>query len=650
MGTSQGMPPVFAKFTHDEQSYFAMFTRAHAGKIHWLIGVYIPEDDYFGEILANSRKTLWMTLAVSILATICGLIVAHRITRPISELDLRAREIKNDPETPLPRVQSMFTQIQHTADTFHGMHQSILSHKRELQKKEKLHRTILDTATEAIFMVDGQGRVMYWNTAAQTLFGQDDKILAGFCIFDLPAFVPSPDPWDLDLHSLLTQWETAPQIKNIRLTLETAADTHIPTEISMVRICMDETPYTIAVIRDISLRKREEEEKLAILSQLKQAQKIESIGTLAGGIAHDFNNILTSIIGNAELLKASLETDPENRPFVDAINLAGDRARELVRQILAFSHQDTRQEEIIHMEPIIQDACTLLSASIPPSIRLQKEISTPCSPISGDPAQIHQVALNLMTNALHAMEDSGGILTVGLQEVELIQDSALPDPNPGPGRHVCYTVSDTGTGIDPAVMDKIFDPYFTTKAKGKGTGLGLAVIKGIVEHHGGSIRVNSTPGQGTCFQVFFPQVPEKADPRTPPPLPAKITRGSEHILLVDDQVQVLNIQNQILEFLGYRITQRTSPQEALSLFMTAPEHFDMVITDYSMHPMKGHELARKLKAIRQDIPIILCTGYNEGIDREEILASGIQEIAVKPIKVKEFSAAIRRCFAPESPT
>ena len=633
---------VFAEFIHQDKCYFAMFTQVQAANTEWLIGVYIPEEDYLGEIQANSRRILWVTLLVSVLATLGGLFVGRKITRPISQLDHQAGQIKNDPEAPLPKIQSMFTQIQHTADTFYDMHRAVHKYKQELAHRERLHRAILDSANEAIFMVDDAGTIYYWNSAAFELFGVPAESAMGQNVFDLPAFKPSPNTWDLDLYALLTQRRTEPGIKNLRLPLTRPGGEEIPTEVSMVRVRMDDTAYTIAVVRDISLRAREEDEKLTVLSQLKQAQKMESIGTLAGGIAHDFNNILTSIVGNAELLQANMNTDEENRPYLDAITLAGDRAKELVAQILAFSHQDVRKAETLKLDTIIQDACRLMAATLPAGITLIKEINPQCSPVTGDSVQLHQVALNLLTNAVHAMADTGGTLKVGLREEELVQEGNFTTLDPGPGRYVCYRVSDTGTGIDPQVMDQIFDPYFTTKSQG--TGLGLAVIKGIVEHHGGGIRVTSTPGRGTVFKVYLPRARSREVAPPGPAAPTKIVKGSEHILLVDDQHQVLNIQRQILAFLGYRISQRSSALDALEAFRADPQRFDLVITDYGMRPMNGRVLARKLKEIRPDLPIILCTGYNQDMAPVDLPDADILEVVTKPIKIKEFSAAIRRCL------
>jgi CheY-like chemotaxis protein len=320
--------------------------------------------------------------------------------------------------------------------------------------------------------------------------------------------------------------------------------------------------------------------------------------------------------------------------------MAGDRARELVRQIMAFSFQDVHELKPLAVHTIINEACNLLASSLPVSITISRKIDENCRLVLGDATQIHQVALNLMTNAFHAMEEKGGTLTIGLEEIDLTGGALLESLELGPGHYLCYSVVDTGVGIDSQVMDKIFDPYFTTKAQGKGTGLGLAVIKGIVQSHRGGIHVESEPGKGSRFRIFLPvieadQKPVEMGGHT------RIQKGSEHILLVDDQKEVIRIERLILEVLGYRVTSRLSGRDALETFVASPETYDLVITDMNMSQMSGETLARKLLAIQPDIPVILLTGYHEGMTRNKARAAGIKDFLMKPVKLKEFSTIIR---------
>lgn len=632
--------PAFALFESDQKKYYTMFTGVEASTISWMIGVYIPEADYFGEINANRNLTLLVTLVVSLLATIGGLMLAGQLIRPISELDREARHIKHNDYSSLPRIKTVFNQIQRTADTFYDMKNAVVDYKKELEKTQMIHRAITDTANEAIFMVDDKGRISYWNAAAHLLFGYDAQQALGKYILDLEPFGQDLDSEDLTLYSLFSQREKNQSLKMVELKIITRGGQKIPVELSMVGIRIQDSWYAISVIRDICERKKSEKERLAIWKQLQAARKMEAIGTLAGGIAHDFNNILSGIFGYAELLRVSLKADDKLQTHVDSITMAGDRARDLVRQILAFSFQDVHELKPLEVHAIINEACNLLASSLPVSVKITRNIDNNCRLILGDATQIHQVALNLMTNAFHAMEEKGGTLSIGLKELELTGGPLLEELELGPGHYLCYSVVDTGVGITSQVMDKIFDPYFTTKAQGKGTGLGLAVIKGIVQSHRGGIHVESKPGKGSRFRIFLPVIEADCKP-VDMVGHTRIQKGSEHILLVDDQKEVIRIERLILEVLGYRVTSRLSGKEALETFVASPSTYDMVITDMNMSQMSGETLACELLSVQPDIPVILLTGYYEGMTRDKARALGIKDFLMKPVKLKEFSATIR---------
>ncbi|MCG8618465.1 MAG: ATP-binding protein [Desulfobacterales bacterium] len=641
-GTIEEIRPAFASFEAGEKTYYTMFTRVKADKIFWMVGVYIPEDDYLGAILANQRRTLLLTLAASILATVCGLYVAGKITRPISALDRQARRIKKNDWSSRPRIFSVFKEIQRTANSFDEMKNAVMTYERELKEKEAIHRAITETANEAIVMVDGSGRVAFWNSAAGDLFGFGAREAVGRHIRELTPFQRQFDDADVTLYTLFKGTYPFVPLKTVELMIRARSGKEVPAEVSMVGITLEDKQYAIAVIRDISLRRRSEREKLAIWQQLQQAQKVEAIGTLAGGIAHDFNNILSGIIGHAELLQTELDGNTEAEIHAEGIISAGERARDLVRQILAFSFQENHKLALVSLTEIIEEACNLMASSLPKSIVIEREIDNSCPPVSADSTQIHQVALNLMTNAFHAMEENGGRLTVGLAHRELVEEALLEEMDLTPGHYICYSVTDTGVGISSDAMDRIFDPYFTTKPEGKGTGLGLAVIKGIVQNHGGGIHVESLPGQGSCFKVFLPAAEEGEQAKPTAAGPARVRKGSERILLVDDQKTVINVERQILELLGYRVTSRLSGKEALEVFTASPDRFDLVATDMSMPEMTGDILAGKLLEIRPDLPIILLTGYSESIGRERALELGFRDLLMKPVRLRELSAAIRQ--------
>ncbi|MBU0464621.1 MAG: response regulator [Proteobacteria bacterium] len=366
---------------------------------------------------------------------------------------------------------------------------------------------------------------------------------------------------------------------------------------------------------------------------------MESIGTLAGGIAHDFNNILFPILGYAEML---LEDIPEDSPFKDSLKgiyTSALRAKGLVKQILTFSRQDTNELKLMKMQPVVKEALKLIRSTIPTTIEIKQDINADCGVIKADPTQIHQIVMNLATNAYHAMEETGGDLKVSLKEMEFgILD--LINPNMAPGIYACLIVSDTGVGMDKSLTDKIFDPFFTTKAIGKGTGMGLSVVHGIVTAMGGAIHVYSEPGKGTQFHVYLP-VGKSLSEKQVTNSKTQIQGGTEQVLLVDDEEAILTMEKRMLERLGYQVTSRTSSLEALEAFRASPDKFDLVITDMAMPNMPGDKLSAELIKIRYDIPILLCTGFSETMSEEKALSLGIKGFLFKPIVIKDLAHKIR---------
>ena len=393
------------------------------------------------------------------------------------------------------------------------------------------------------------------------------------------------------------------------------------------------------IARDISERKKVEKEKILLEKRIGQSQKMESIGTLAGGIAHDFNNILFPIVGYAEMI---LMDTPEDSPIRDSLNqiyTSSLRAKSLAKQILTFSRQERHELIFMKMQPIIKEALKLIRSTIPTTIEIKQDINTDCGVIKADPTQIHQIVMNLATNAFHAMEETGGELKVSLKEMEL-GTLDLINPNMAPGVHACLIVADTGKGMDKNLIDKIFDPFFTTKAIGKGTGMGLSVVHGIVTAMGGAIHVFSEPGKGTGFHVYLP-VEKSLSETQVTNSEAEIRGGTEHILLVDDEEAILTMEKQVLERLGYHVTSRTSSIEALEAFRANPDKFDLVITDMAMPKMSGNKLSEALTKIRPDIPILLCTGFSGNMSEEKATFIGIKGFLLKPIVMKDLAQKIR---------
>lgn len=375
--------------------------------------------------------------------------------------------------------------------------------------------------------------------------------------------------------------------------------------------------------------------------KLLQSQKMEAIGTLAGGIAHDFNNILSPIMGYAELAFKELHENSRGRRYLNEVYKAATRAKGLVQQILTFSHQTEHKKKPLKVQLVVKEALKFLRASIPTNIKIRRRIVDGCSLVLADPVHIYQVAINLCTNAYHAMEGRGGNMTVGLTEVTIDSDDHEYPSGLNSGDYVLLRVSDTGHGMDHSIMERIFDPYFTTKQPGKGTGMGLATVHGIVKSCGGDIRVYSDLNKGTTFEVYLPSI-DSDDVNTEIVSLHRTQKGTEHILFVDDETVVVQMEKRRLEGLGYKVTERVSSVEALGAFRAAPGRFNLVITDMTMPDMTGMELARELIQIRPDISIILCTGFSHAIDEDEIARLGIKGLLMKPVTIKELSDTIRR--------
>lgn len=388
----------------------------------------------------------------------------------------------------------------------------------------------------------------------------------------------------------------------------------------------------ISTVQDIT-------ESASLHAQLQQAQKIEAIGSLAGGIAHDFNNLLSPIIGYAEIMMDEIPSESMLHEYTQSIYTAGKRASSLVQQILAFSRQSEREAMPVSIQHILKEVIKLCRSTIPSNIEIVDEIKDDCKPVLADATQVHQIAMNLITNAYHAVESTSGKICVQLKETHFIEEN-LPDNSMEPGGYAMLTVSDTGYGIDPSNLNNIFDPYFTTKEHGKGTGLGLSVVYGIVKGHGGEIKVHSEPGKGATFDVFFPLIKSYVE-IVEPEKDESLKGGLERILLVDDEEPIARLETQILERLGYSVTSRTSSIEALEAFRAKPYAFDLVISDMTMPNMTGDHLSKEIIAINPNIPILICTGFSERLNKERAKTIGVKGFLMKPIIQSELAKLVR---------
>ena len=407
-------------------------------------------------------------------------------------------------------------------------------------------------------------------------------------------------------------------------------------------ICRLPSGEVIAVYDDVTDKKRAEEENRQLTDQLRQLQKIEAIGVLAGGIAHDFNNILFPIIGLTEMLMEDAPEGSPSRQSLGEILASAARARDLVRQILAFSRQADQEIKPVRIQDILDEVLKLIRPTLPATIDIRSRISDTCDLVMADPTQIHQVALNLVTNAYHAMAETGGTLDIVL-EPSVLNRSDLIDPAMDPGSYLCLTISDTGHGMERDVMEKIFDPYYTTKEKDKGTGLGLSVVHGIVKSHGGDIRVESSPGAGSIFRVYLPTRASSVR-GSENRVVEKAATGDEQILLVDDEPAIVKMMQTMLERLGYRVAARTSSIDALEAFSAQPDRFDLVLTDMTMPRMTGLQLAQRVKQICPGMRVVICSGFSEHIDEQKAEKIGIEGFVMKPVVKNDLANAIRKAL------
>ena len=501
--------------------------------------------------------------------------------------------------------------------------------ERALKESEEKYRHLFDLESDAIFLIrKDDGQILEVNRAAVELYGYSREELLSMKNTDLSA---EPDK---------TTQATAKQNTTIPIRYHRRKDgTTIVVEITASHFTWQNVDVHVAAIRDISFRLEAEKENARLEKQLYQAQKMESIGKLAGGIAHDFNNILASIIGFTELSLEDVDRDSLVADNLREVFTAGTRARDLVKQILAFARESDEALKPIRVDTIVREVLKFIRSFVPSTIELRSKIESDAV-IMGNPTQVHQIFLNLCTNAAQAMEEHGGILEVGLRGVSVDDQNVMFRAGLKPGPYLKATVSDTGDGIPQDIINSIFDPYFTTKAPGKGTGMGLAMVHGIVESYGGSIQVDSTPGQGTTFDIYLPVVnmPGEQIPDETEVLPM----GTEHILLVDDEASIVDFGRKALERLGYLVTTRTDSLVALELFRARPDDFDLVISDMTMPHLTGDRLATEMMAIRPDLPVIIVTGYSNKISEDRAAGLGLKALAFKPIVMGDLARTVRK--------
>ncbi|MDH4332256.1 MAG: ATP-binding protein [Desulfobulbaceae bacterium] len=533
------------------------------------------------------------------------------------------------------------------------LHQELLEKQEALKQREQAEKALgeekeqlavtLRSIADCVITTDPMENIELFNCAAQELLGYTPDEAKGR---PLSVIVP--------LFSATTQTAIAPPYTHALNDISP-----FPAETKVLLHTKDGTEKkaivkhspmlgaeyaergNVWVIRDIT-----EQEKLE--NRIRQTQKMEAIGTLAAGIAHDFNNILTALLGYGELIRNALDKKSKEYHWQEEVITATNRAHDLVKQILTFSRQTEQEKMPLDLSHVVKEAVKLLRASIPATIEIHQEIQSNCGMVLADPTQIHQVVMNLCTNAFHAMGDAPGVLSISLMPVRQADKKYLPAGfKMKPGEYVLLEVSDTGQGIAPAIIEHIFDPYFTTKKKGHGTGLGLAVVQGIVKSYEGAINVLSEKGKGTTFQIFLPKIADQETLQATYPSPAEkkaFPQGSEHLLLVDDEKPIADLMAELLQSFGYRVTAFTDPHQALAAFVNAPQHFALLITDISMPKLTGLELAKKCKEVRADLPVLLCSGTMDLTTDMHDAGIEINGYLTKPLLTEKLLLTVRRAL------
>jgi PAS domain S-box-containing protein len=515
-----------------------------------------------------------------------------------------------------------------------------ITEKRRKENELRRLASAIDQAAESIMITDADGAIVFVNPSFERITGYRRADVLGHTSRMLQNSVDDRDLYNEVWDTLSAGHTWIGQMTNRRKDgsryIEKGTISPVFNQdgdiINFVSVCNDVT------------------DELQLEAKLSQAQKMEAIGTLAGGIAHDFNNILFPMVGFTEMLKEDMPAESPLQEYVADILAGALRARDLVQQILAFSRQSNQERTAIRIQHIFKETIKLTRASLPSNIEIRTNIDAACPPILADPTQIHQIIMNLITNAYHAMEPDGGVLTLTLKPCTLA--SGNPEhPMLDAGDYVRLSVSDTGRGIDAALHARIFEPYFTTKAEGKGTGLGLSVIHGIVTAYQGDIQVKSQPGRGTAFHILLPSMKRDSE-KTAPVSEEPIQGGTERILLVDDEPPIVTMAGKMLRRLGYAVTSYTASDAALTAFRDDPTRFDLVVTDMTMPGMTGDRLTLAIKRIRPDIPVVLCTGFSNLIDETRAAELGIAGFVFKPILKRDIAETIRKALddASEKPS
>lgn len=610
----------------------------------WQIVSFIYEKDYLRPIMLTRTILYLGTMGVfSFLVLTVFVVFNWRVTKPLQQI-IDATEVlaQGNFQKLSMRRQDEIGQV---AQAFDSMVDSLEADQcrihsilTALKDSEERYRLLTEYSLAVILIIE-DGHIIYVNKKAIENYGYTLPELLGINVLEIVA------PQDRDLFQYflgsLERGEMPMAHREVRWLTKGGETRWL--EMLALPIHYQGREVILGHALDINDRKVAELEKAKLENQLRQSQKLEAIGTLAGGIAHDFNNILAAIQGNVELTLLFLEegSEPDKvKANLQEVLQAGKRAQKAVRQILTFTRSIDQQKERVQVQLILMEVLNLIRASLPSTIEIRSRIDNKSGAVLADPTQIHQVIMNLCTNAYQAMQERGGILEVSLERADMEKAEVGGSSPLAAGSYLRLVVSDNGQGMEPEILERIFEPYFTTKDPGGGTGLGLAVVHGIVSRLGGAIVVHSKPGEGSRFQVYLPRLENGVSPQTRKAAP--LAPGKERVLYVEDEGPVAAVGRRLLAHLGYRVTALTSSLEALEVFHRHPQEFDLVITDLTMPQMTGLELAADFIKVRPELPIILCSGYSDSLSPDTARQLGIREFLSKPVTIADFARAIRR--------
>jgi len=502
--------------------------------------------------------------------------------------------------------------------------------EKDLRISEEKFRNLVETTSDWIWEVDADFRYIYASPKVKGLLGYEPEEVIGKSPFDFMA----PDEAKIVMAGLLGNDRAQQPFSSLKNWNRHKNGHSVLLETSGIPLFDENNQFKgyRGIDRDITEKKRLEE-------QVLQKQKMEALGTLTAGITHDFNNILSMIIGNTELAVSDITDNDPVKNRLEQVLTASFRARDVVRQLLHFCRKSVEERKPVSPILLIKESLKLIKASIPKTIKVIENLPANSLDLMADPTQIHQIVINLCTNSVFAMSENGGVLEINIENRFLKNEDLFFDPDLNPGNYIMMTFADTGLGMDPATIDRIFDPYFTTKGNEEGTGLGLSVVQGIVKNHGGALQVSSTVGKGSTFRVYLPAIQSNTEDKQEDH--RKLPGGNERILLIDDEKMIVELTKELLKQLGYQVEGFLNPVKAVTAFADEPNRFDLVITDMSMPEMTGDRVSEEILAIRPDIPMLLCTGFNQKINPETARDMGISGYAEKPMDMKTLAEKVR---------